>query len=149
MLLKEICTPGVVCCSSDTHVLAAARLMRERHVGDLVVVDDLDGDQTPLGMVSDRDIVVEVLARELDPRKLVVRDIMRAPAVIASEAEDASQALERMKAHGVRRVPVLGQDRKLVGIITLDDLIGRLATDLGTLADIIDHERRDEQRYRR
>lgn len=149
MLLKDICSPEVAYCSSDTHVLAAARIMRERHVGDLVIVNDPDGDQTPLGIVTDRDIVVEVLGKDLDPRTVRVRDIMRAPVVIAGDSEDAAQALARMKSHGVRRIPVLGEQRKLVGIITLDDLVRWLAAEAKALAEVIEKEQGNEQRRRR
>jgi len=149
MLLREICTPDVVSCGAETHVLAAARLMRQRHVGDLVVVEDPDGDQTPLGVITDRDLVVEVLARELDPSKVLVRDIMRAPVAIANEAEDAAQALERMRFHGVRRIPVMGENRKLLGIVCLDDLVKRLAADAAALAEVIEREQGNEHRQRR
>ena len=136
MLLKEICTPDVVLCTPNTRVLAAARMMRHSHVGDLVVVEDPEGDQTPFGIVTDRDIVIEVLGKELDPSKVTVAEIMRKPAVIASESEDISQAIERMKAHGVRRIPVMGAHRKLTGIIALDDLVRRLAADAAALASV-------------
>ena len=149
MLLKEICTPDVVLCKPDTRVLAAARLMRQRHVGDLVVVEDPHGDQTPLGMVTDRDIVVEVLGRELDPATVTVGEIMRKPVVIASEAEEVSTAVDRMKAHGVRRIPVMGERRKLAGILALDDLLRRLAADAGALAEIVAREQGNEHRARR
>jgi CBS domain-containing protein len=149
MLLKEICTPDVVLCSSDTRVLTAARIMRQKHVGDLVVVDDSDGDQTPLGMVTDRDIVVEVLGKELDPRTVTVAEIMRKPAVIANECEDVSQAIDRMKAHGVRRIPVMGADRKLIGIVAVDDLLRKLAAVASALADIVDRQQGNEHRGRR
>ena len=135
MLLREICTPDVVYCGPNTGVLAAARLMREKHVGDLIVVDDPHGDQTPLGMVTDRDIVIEVLGKELDPRTTTVAEIMHKPAVIASDDEDVSQAIDRMKAHGVRRVPVTGERGRLVGIVALDDLLRKLAADASALAD--------------
>jgi CBS domain-containing protein len=149
MLLKEICTPEVVCCTPGTTVLAAARLMRQRHVGDLVVVEDPDGDQSPLGMVTDRDLVVEVLAQERDPAQLTVRELMRKPVVIAGTDEDAAQALERMKLHGIRRIPVIGDDRKLAGIISLDDLLVRLAAEVNTLVDVIAREQGREHRMRR
>jgi CBS domain-containing protein len=149
MLLKEICTPDVVVCSPGTHVLAAARIMRQKHVGDLVVVDDPDGDQTPLGMITDRDIVVEVLGKELDPGTVTVAEIMRKPAVIADEDEDVSQAIDRMKAHGVRRIPVMGEHRKLVGIFAVDDLLRRLAGAASALAAILDREQGNEHRGRR
>ncbi len=150
MRLNEICTPDVVCCSPETSVLAAARLMRQRHVGDLVVVDgDAGGDQTPLGMVTDRDIVVEVLAQERDTAAVTVREIMRAPVVIARGTEEASEAIERMRLHGVRRIPVMGEDRRLAGIVSLDDLLKQLAAAANTLVDIVEREQGREQRTRR
>ncbi len=149
MLLKEICTPEVVCCAPGTTVLAAARLMRQRHVGDLVVVDDPEGDQSPLGVVTDRDLVVEVLAQERDPAQLTVRDIMRKPVVIAGSHEDAAQAVERMKLHGVRRIPVMGDDRKLAGIISLDDLLVQLAAEANSIVDVVAREQGREHRMRR
>jgi CBS domain-containing protein len=149
MLLKDLCTPDVVYCSPELRVLGAAILMRQRHVGDLVVVNDPDGDQTPIGMITDRDIVVEVLGKELDPRTVTVREIMRAPSVIARDTEDAAQAFERMKVHGVRRIPVMNEHRKLVGIVCLDDLLRQLAADANTLAEIVTREQRHEHGTRR
>lgn len=149
MLLKEICTPEVIRCSPGTSVLGAARLMREHHVGDLVVIDDTDSDQVPVGIVTDRDIVVEVLAQERNPAALTVREIMHRPVVIASTTEDASEAIERMKAHGVRRIPVMGENRKLAGIVCLDDLLKQLAADANTLVDIIAREQGREHRAHR
>jgi len=149
MLLKEICTPDVACCNAGTTVLAAARLMRQKHVGDLVVVDDPEGDQTPLGIVTDRDIVLEVLGRDRDPGATAVHEIMRGPAVVARETEDSAVALERMKLHGVRRLPVLGLDRKLVGIVSLDDLLRQLASDAALIAEVVAREQTREQRSRR
>lgn len=149
MLLREIGSPDVACCGPDTHVLTAARLMRQKHVGDLVVVADPDGDQTPMGIVTDRDIVLEVLGKELDPRKVAVRDIMRMPVVVAGDSEDAWQVLDRMRVHGVRRVPLIGANHKLVGIVTLDDLVRGLATDANALADIIEREQGNERHSRR
>jgi CBS domain-containing protein len=149
MLLKEICTPGVVLCRADASALAAAQLMRQSHVGDLVVVDDLEEDAQPLGMITDRDIVIEVLARERDPRTTTVREIMRAPVLLARESEDSSVVIERMRAHGVRRAPVVGDRGALVGIITLDDLLKRLAADASALAEIVSRAQSHEQRTRR
>ncbi len=149
MLLKEICTPDVVFCAEDATAATAARLMRERHVGDVVIVEDTEGDQTPIGVITDRDLVVEVLAKERDPSKVKVREIMRTPLVVARTSEDAYQALERMKAHGVRRIPVMDDYMKLAGIVCLDDLLKRLATDAAALAEIIAREQDREHRARR
>lgn len=149
MKLKELCTPDVASCTAEITALHAARLMRDHHVGDLVILDENSDDGTPIGIVTDRDIVVEVLARDLDPTKVTVRDIMRVPLVIARASEEVEQALERMRAHGVRRVPMLDDEGRLAGIVSLDDLLRRLATDAAALAEVIAREQDREHRARR
>jgi len=149
MLLNEICTPDVVFCGADSTALAAARLMRERHVGDVVIVDEPNGDQTPIGVVTDRDIVVEVIAKEQNPAQVTVREIMRTPVVVAHATEDVSEAVQRMKAHGVRRIPVMGEFQRLVGILCLDDLLKQFVTEAGALVDIVSQEQSREHRTRR
>ena len=149
MLLRDLCTPDAVACGPDSSVLHAARLMRQHHVGDVVVVEDMATDPSPIGVVTDRDIVVEVLGRELDPARVTLRQIMRTPAVIASTSEDVAAAVERMKAHGVRRIPVVDESSRLAGILCLDDLLKRLAADAATLAEVIAREQDREHRTRR
>lgn len=149
MKLKELCTPDVASCTADVSALHAARLMRDHHVGDLVILDENSEDGTPIGIVTDRDIVVEVLARDRDPAKVILRDIMRVPLVIARASEEVEQALERMRAHGVRRVPMLDDDGKLAGIVSLDDLLRRLAADAAALTEVIAREQDREHRARR
>lgn len=149
MLLRDLCTPDVISCTADRTVLHAARLMREHHVGDVVVVEDAETDQSPIGVVTDRDIVVEVLGKELDPARVTLRQIMRTPVVIASTSEDITQAVERMKFHGVRRIPVVDEFFKLTGILCLDDLLKRLAADAATLAEVVTREQDREHRARR
>ena len=149
MKLKELCTPDVASCTAEITALHAARLMRDHHVGDLVILDENSDDGTPIGIVTDRGIVVEVLARDLDPTKVTVRDIMRVPLVIARASEEVEQALERMRAHGVRRVPMLDDEGRLAGIVSLDDLLRRLATDAAALAEVIAREQDREHRARR
>jgi CBS domain-containing protein len=137
MLLKEFCTTDALCCSRDTTVMEAARMMRQKHVGDLVVADDVAGECLPVGLVTDRDIVVNVLASELDPSHTTVDCIMGTPLVTAEETEDAASAIARMRAHGVRRLPVTGKDGRLVGIVTLDDLLRAVAMEINALVDIV------------
>jgi CBS domain-containing protein len=149
MLLKDVCTPDVITCTPDCSALHAARLMRQHHVGDVVVVENEATDPSPIGVVTDRDIVVEVLGRELDPARVTLRQIMRTPAVIASTGDDVSVAIERMKAHGVRRIPVVDQSSKLAGVLSLDDLLQRLAADATTLVEVITREQDRERRTRR
>lgn len=149
MLMKEVCTSNVVKCGRETSVLQAASLMRHRHVGDLVVVDDLEGEGVPLGIITDRDIVVEVLGNGLDPAKTNVTGIMRKPVVIAHESEDSKEVLERMRTHGVRRVPVVAREGEVVGIVTVNDLLRLFVADAGMLLDIMTKGQVNEQHSRR
>jgi CBS domain-containing protein len=146
MLLNEICSTAVVCCSRETSALEAATIMRKKHVGDLVVVDGQDEDCTPVGLITDRDLVVKVLGNELDPASTPVGRIMRTPLVTAQDIEDTSEAIARMRANGVRRLPVLGREGTLVGIVTLDDLLKLVATEATALTEIVTREQDREQR---
>jgi CBS domain-containing protein len=149
VLLKEVCVLNVASCSRQAGILEAARLMRQHHTGNLIVVDDPQGDRVPVGIVTDRDIVVEVLAQELDPAKTSVAQIMSTKLVIAGGAEDISEAIERMRLHGVRRLPVVDHDGSLMGIVTLDDLLELHAAQAVALAAIVSKEQNREQRARR
>ena len=149
MLLKEFCTTDVAWCTRDTTVLEAARLMREKHLGDLVIVDDPDDELAPVGLITDRDIVVKVVGNELSARQTHVGDVMRTPLVTASDSEDSTVAIARMRQHGVRRLPVTGQRGKLVGIVTLDDLLKRLRSEVDSLLELIAKEQDQERRATR
>jgi CBS domain-containing protein len=149
MLLKEFCTPEVACCGPATTVQTAAMLMRQRHTGDIVVVDDAEQDKIPIGVLTDRDIVIEVLAKDLDPSVTTVRSVLRTPVVIAHENENVSEALERMRVHGVRRLPVVTSSGQLAGIVTLDDILQRISADIAALVDVVSREQGREHRSRR
>ena len=149
MLLKEVCILDVASCGRDATILEAARLMRKHHSGDLIVVDGTGGERVPVGIVTDRDIVIEVLASELDPATTTVAKIMSARLVIAATAEDIAVAIERMQLHGVRRLPVVDHAGYLAGIVTLDDVLKLHAAQAAALANIVSKEQGREYRSRR
>ena len=149
MQLSSFCVLKVACCSPRSTVLEAAQLMRRKHTGDLVVIDDDEEKPSPLGIITDRDVVVEVLGKGLDPAITTVGSVIRTPVVVAEEGEDSSQVLERMRAHGVRRIPVVGPGGKLVGIVTADDMLRRLAADSALLTEVVSAEQTHETRTRR
>jgi CBS domain-containing protein len=149
MLLKEMCTSDVVCCRPQTSALDAARLMRHRHVGDVVVVDDPEQQRVPLGVVTDRDLVIEVLGNDRDAAATTLSALVRTPVVIARDSEDASAVIERMRTHGVRRIPVVDERGALVGIVTLDDLLKALVSEMHTLLETETRAQRREQSVRR
>lgn len=149
MKLKNVCTLDVACCTGGTMISEAARLMRQHHTGNLVVVDETDGDRIPVGIITDRDIVVEVVGRGLDPAATRVSSAMSAQIVVADANEDVSDAVDRMRAHGVRRIPVTGDDGVLVGIFTLDDLLKLNAEQVDAPVAILNREQTRENRNRR
>jgi CBS domain-containing protein len=146
MQLKDICTSEVVFCERQTTVRQAAEIMRRKHVGDLVVVDDAGDERAPVGVVTDRDIVVKVVGNELDVGRVTVGEIMRTPIVVASETEDASDAIARMRVHGVRRLPIVDARGGLIGIITFDDLLKLLVGDTNALLEVVAKEQDREHR---
>jgi len=149
MLLQEVCVLDVVCCGRDTGIIEAARMMRKHHVGALIVVDQPNDARIPAGILTDRDIVVEVLGNDLDPAKTTVAQVMSARLVIAQETEDTAVAVERMHMHGVRRMPIVNHSGSLVGVFTLDDAVKLLAARAAEFVDIADKGQTHERRTRR
>lgn len=146
MLLKDLCTTDVVCCGRDAKVSELAFLMRDRHVGDVVVVDEQDDDKLPVGLITDRDITVKVIGIGLDPDLVRAHDVMQMPLVCADVLEDSSLAIERMQHHGIRRLPVTAERGRLVGIVTLDDLLRIAVADIQALLGIVVKEQDVERR---
>lgn len=144
MAVGEICNREVVIAKKALSVVDAAQLMRKHHVGDLVVVEERNGRRHPVGVVTDRDIVVEVVAAGVNPDALKVGDIMGPEVATVRESEGLFEALRYMRGKGVRRMPVVDRDGGLVGILTLDDLLGLLAEEMTELAKLVSHERQRE-----
>jgi CBS domain-containing protein len=147
--VAEICNREVVVVERNASILNAARLMRDYHVGDLVVVEERDGQRIPVGIVTDRDIVIEVIAEEVAFDEVTVEDIMSLEIVTAREGDDLLDTLKRMRTHGIRRVPVVNGSQALIGILTVDDVIEVLAEELNDLARLIGREQTRERDQRR
>jgi len=130
-------------------ILEAAQLMRQHHVGDVVVVEDRGGVKVPVGIVTDRDLVVEIMAPAIDQTVITVGDIMVTELATVKENAGLSETIEYMRAKGVRRVPVVDKGGGLVGILTLDDLLELLAEELLALATLVRHEQKKETMSRR
>jgi CBS domain-containing protein len=149
MAVGEICNRDVVIADKTLSVVAAAQLMRSQHVGDLVVVEEKDGRKQPVGIVTDRDIVVEVVAAGVNPDALKVGDIMGSEVATVRESEGLFEALRYMRDKGVRRMPVVDRDGGLAGILTMDDLLELLAEEMTELAKLVSHERQREATIRK
>jgi CBS domain-containing protein len=147
--MGEACNREVIVTTRDTAIVQAARLMREHHVGNLVVVEERDGQRFPAGIVTDRDIVVEVVAENVALDALTVGDIMSTELLTAQEEDPVWMVLERMRTRGVRRIPVVSTEGVLVGIMAMDDLLGLLSEELTALARLIKSEQMHEARTRK
>jgi len=148
MSIGDICVRDVVYTGRDTTVQAAAKLMRNYHVGSLVVVEYFDGKRVPIGIVTDRDIVVEVTATELDSKVITVGDIMATELITASESQGVLETIEVMRFKGVRRLPVVDSENRLVGIVAIDDMLETLAEELSDLTRIVSREHARETQTR-
>lgn len=135
MRIKEICSRVVVVAEPDTNLREAARLMRDHHVGSLVVIEGGNGVKRPIGIVTDRDIVVAVVAAaDVQPEALTVGDVMSRNLVVAEESVGVFEAVDLMQDHGTRRLPVVDAEGRLIGIITLEDVLRMVAGELTALA---------------
>ena len=149
MPISEICNREVVIVQRHNTILEAAQLMRQHHVGDVVVVEERGGVRVPVGIVTDRDLVVEIMAPAIDQTVITVGDIMVTELATVKENAGLSETIEYMRAKGVRRVPVVDRGGGLVGILTLDDLLELLAEELLALAKLVGHEQKKEMMSRR
>ncbi len=149
MTIGEICNREVVYVSRDVAVNAACKLMRHYHVGSLVVVDESDGKRVPVGILTDRDVVVEIDAMDLDAKVITVGDIMSPELTTVTESMGVHETVEIMRFKGVRRLPIVDAENRLVGIVTIDDLLEVLAEELTGIARIVAREQTHEQQARR
>lgn len=148
MSIGEICNRETVITTKDGSIIQAAQLMREQHVGDLVVVEESAGRRIPVGILTDRDLVIEILAKEVAMDAVTVGDVMSGELLTARESDGLYETLQRMRAKGVRRVPVVDTGGALVGIVSADDLLDLLADELTALARLLSREQARERQKR-
>ena len=148
MSIGEYCNRDVVIVHPEENIVEVAKLMRRYHVGDVVVVSDSDGSKVPVGIVTDRDIVVELVAEQVDPDSLSVGDVMSGPLFTVNESEELLDTIAQMRSRGVRRAPVVSKEGALIGIITLEDVLDVLAEALNGMAQLTGRELRHEMESR-
>ncbi len=141
MPIGDVCIRDVVVATKDVTVQQAAVLMRRHHVGDLVVVvEGANGGKVPVGIVTDRDIVVSVVAPTLNAAVYTVGDLVARDLVTVAEDQGVFETVQQMRMTGVRRMPVVDRAGGLVGIISVDDLIQLLSDEMNELAKLIARE---------
>ena len=133
MAVRDLCRRDVDTARYDESALDAARRMRDKQVGTVVVVDG----ERPVGILTDRDLTVRVLAAGLDPSKTRVSEVMTPSPTTVTEETEIAAAVGHMRAGRFRRLPVVGPDGHLRGIIALDDVIGVVATELAEVGPLL------------
>ena len=146
MNVGSICKRQIVTVTPRSDLAAAAQLMRDKHVGFLIVVEPEPQAQygRPVGVLTDRDIVISVVARGADPTLLTAGDVMNREPVLAQESDSVDQALRTMRRMGVRRLPVIGSRGMLTGVLSLDDVLDVLAAEIGEISGTVRNEQRIE-----
>lgn len=146
MSIGDICNRTTVFAYKSMSVSEAARLMLEQHVGSLVVVEESGHGRAVDGMLTDRDIVIAVVAHDFNAQTVRVADIMSSNPIVCRTEDSVTDALSQMRRHGIRRIPVTDAQDILVGIVTLDDLLEIVAEQLQTFVQVVDSERKQEAR---
>ncbi len=144
MYIAQLCGRKVATIRATDEIITAAELMRERHVGYLVVVDGA----VPIGVLTDRDIVVDVVAHGVNPASVTVGDVMTAKPVVVCEFDPLETAVSEMRRIGVRRLPVVDRVGELKGVVSLDDVLEATSSELRDLALAVRNEQGIESRVR-
>lgn len=148
MTLETVCNREVLVVDKHDTILEAAALMRKHHAGDVVIVEERNGSRYPTGIVTDRDIVIELIAKGIPIDTVTVGDLRCRELVLAQQDDDLLDAIQLMRQKGVRRLPVVDKSGALIGIITADDLIELIAEQLQGIAKLIGKEQALEEQYR-
>lgn len=141
-----LCERGVVSISADAPVAQAAKLMRDKHIGDVIVTESRNGKAKPIGIVTDRDLTLAALPRTGDASKLKVSDISARTVAIAHEDDDLGQLIQVMKDQGVSRLPIINDDGTLVGVVTSRRIAQWLTQGLHDILSIAEKQQEKEKR---
>lgn len=145
MTAGELCNRTVYIIRANESVPEAARLMKKYHVGCLVVVEERGADRVPIALVTDRDLVVKgIAATHADLQTMEVGEVMSDGLVTARDSERMYDVRKKMRARGVRRIPVVDAEDRLQGIIAFDDLVEWMAQELTDLAQLVSREQQRE-----
>lgn len=146
MRASDICTLDVVCIHANASATDAAKLMRKSHAGALVVIKQPDGERVPVGVVTDRDIVMSVVAADVPAASLTVGDIMSSPALTCGEDHHLIEIISIMRTKAIRRLPVVDAHGVLAGMVTADDVYLALGVLLHEMnAAITDEQTREHE----
>jgi CBS domain-containing protein len=146
--LRDLAVRDVETVGVESTLTECAQKMRHTHVGCLVVAEPMGTALKPLGIVTDRDIVIEAVAPGLDPSTLTAGDVMSRPLSTVRDTDDVLDALAHMREQGVRRLPVLDADGALCGLVSVQDILGALAQQTEAVVGVLMAEHSKESALR-
>lgn len=146
MPIADVCSRKVAVIDRKSKVTEAARVMREAHVGDVIVCEGKE--RRPVGILTDRDIVVGLVALRIDPDTVHVDDVMTPALVTVTEQQGIYETIQLMERYGVSRLPVVNARGVLVGIVSSTDLLELLSREIGSLSRLADRQHHREKEVR-
>lgn len=148
MPISHICNREIVIAKRGNTVLEATQLMRQHHVGNVLVVDEHGGIKIPVGIVTNRDLVIEIHAHGIDPAEITLGDILAQELAVVKEDTGVFEAIQYMREIGVRRLPVVNGEGAIIGILAMDDLLDLMTEELSMLTKLVRHEPHKEKTNR-
>lgn len=148
MLTGQYCNREVAIAGKDDSISKAAKLMREYHVGNVLVVDSQNGENVPVGILTDRDIVIKVLAEEVNINDVTLADVMSHQLITAKENDDLMMTIKRMRVNGIRRIAVVNEKGGLEGILAVDDILDVITEQLMDIDQLIAREQMHEKKLK-
>jgi CBS domain-containing protein len=140
MNVGDICSKNIVYVLQQDSVLDVARIMRKKHVGSVVVVENMHGEIRPQGMITERDLVLEVLIAKLDPSVVKAEDILTCELICVTETHDIKEAIKYLRYYGVRRAPVVNVNGILVGLFSIEDSLSILSKEFTETVKLLSNE---------
>lgn len=135
MAIKAICKTELVTIDKSATIKDAAKLMKSKHVGSVIVTEGFNGKRIPFGIITDRDIAL-TLASEPKPQDLPIQQIMQSKPITIKTSEGIYEAIMKMRENGIKRLPVVNDDGSLYGVVCADDLLSLMGEEINNLAKI-------------
>jgi predicted transcriptional regulator len=148
MSVGQYCDREIGLVSQGSSILEAAQIMRNCHVGEVVVVKQHNGKNIPVGIITDRDLVIEIIAMEVNVDQISVGSIMSLEMITVNEDKSLRDTLEVMQLNGIRRSPVVDKSGALLGLIKIEDILEVLSHDMAKVLELFHTERRIETTLR-
>ena len=145
MFAGDYCNRDIAIIGKTDSIFTASQLMRDHHVSDVLVVDSSNGENTPIGILTDRDIIVNVVADGIDLNVVTIEDIMSYKLITARESDDLLVTIKRMRLNGKSRLPIVNHRGGLIGILSIDAILHLITEQMIDIGQIIANEKNCEK----